>query len=119
MNSRPKITTLTYGIVKNHKDGERYLYLDYEPQPGIQWPWPRDHRKPGTYPDIMAWVWQEYGLKAQSPQIARVRRKHGVFTGGGHGRPLPAGVEPAKIPPEKEAAIETALRHFGMLPDEN
>jgi len=32
------------------------------------------------------------------------------------GRPAPKG---AKIPLEKEAAIEAAFRHFGMIPDKN
>ena len=58
---------------------------------------------------------QEYGLKVTSRHVTQVKRKHGIVTQGGQSRPLPEGVEPPKVPPEIEAAIEASLRHFRML----
>ena len=104
----------TFGIGKSEKDGSRYIYFDYEPAPGIQWSPPR--RPTGTHDDIMAWVFREYGLKVWSPQIADVRRRYGIVTAGGQGRPRPEGLEPVEVPVEKETAIVAAFRYFGLLP---
>ena len=83
--------------------------MDYEPSGAIR------HRHPANYHEISAWVMQEYGLKVTSKQVTQTKRKHGIITQGGQSRPLPEGVEPPKVPPEIEAAIEAALRHFRML----
>lgn len=87
----------------------RYVYLDYEPVSGIRF------RYPANYRTIKAWVLQEYGLKVSSQYVTQVKRKHGIITQGGASRPLPEGVEPVEVPPEIEAAVEAALRHFLLL----
>ena len=87
----------------------RYVYLDYEPLPGIQF------RYPANYRTIKAWVLQEYGLKVSSPYVTQVKRKHGIVTQGGQSRPLAEGVGPVAVAPEIEAAIEAVLRHFLLL----
>lgn len=89
----------------------RYVYLDYEPVSGIRF------RYPANYRTIKAWVLQEYGLKVSSQYVTQVKRKHGIVTQGGQSRPLPEGVEPVEVPPEIEAAVEAALRHFLLLPE--
>ena len=97
-----------FEIGKSSKDGRRYIYLDYEPSPdtqGIQF------HQPATYAEIKAWVLREYGLVVISRYIAQVKRNHGIFTNSRFGT-VPENV---KIPPVKEAAIEAALRHFGMI----
>lgn len=85
------------------------MYVDYEPPSDIPL------RYSANYREISAWVLQEYGLKVASRHVTQVKRKHGVITQGGQSRPLPEDVEPPKVPPEIEAAIEAALRHFWML----
>ena len=100
----------THGIGKNKKDGRRYIYLDYEPWPdarGIPF------RRPATYPEIRAWVLREHGLTVNDKHIAQVKRKHGLLTQGSRRKPLP---EAMNVSPEKETAIEAALRHFGVIP---
>lgn len=97
-----------FAIGKSSKDGRRYIYLDYEPLPdtqGIQF------RQPATYTEIKTWVLREYGLVVISRYIAQVKRKHGIFTSSRFGT-VPENI---KIPPEKETAIEAALRHFHMI----
>ena len=83
--------------------------MDYEPSPDAV-PY-----HPATYREIRAWVLQEYGWKVPSRYVTQVKRKHGIVTQGGQSRPLPEGKEPPCVPPEMEAAIEAALRHFHML----
>ena len=68
-----------------------------------------------TYQEIREWVLREYGLKVFSSQVTHVKRKHGIVMRGDISRPLPEGVKPPDISPEKEAAIEAALRHFKMI----
>ena len=58
---------------------------------------------------------QEYGLKATFRQIAHVKRKHPDAIRRNHSLPLPEGMDPPKIRPEIENAIETALKHFKMI----
>ena len=107
----------TYGLGKNKKDGSRYIYFDYEPQPGIQWAQSIQPLEYATYRTINAWVRQEYGLNVSSQQIAQVRRENGIVTARGTSRPRTEGLKPVEVPPEKEAAIEAAFRHFGMIPE--
>lgn len=108
----PVFDTPVLVIAKSSKDGRTYIYLDYEPWPDI-----RDirFRRPVTHRDIREWVLQEYSLVVISRYITQVKRQHGIFTSNKLGT-VPKSV---KIPPEKEAAIEAAFRHFGMIPDEN
>jgi len=102
----------TYGLGKDKENGKRYFYLDYEPRPGIRWAIPD---KPTTHEEIREWVSLEYGLVITSRDITQFKRNHGVAT-----RNLSCPMrENIKVPPEKEAAIEAAFRHFGMMPDEN
>lgn len=68
-----------------------------------------------TYEEIKAYVKEQTGLAVSALYIAQVKRKLGFEMGENHN---PSHAENQKIPhcpPEKEAAIADALRHFGML----
>ena len=65
-----------------------------------------------TYPEIKEYVLQNYGLKVSSLYIAQTKRECGLEVGNAakpDGRPQP------QMPPEKEAAIMAALKHFQMI----
>ena len=110
----PSMADTIFSIGKKTEDGKLYVYLDYEP-------WPDAHgiryRKPATYLEISEWVSREYGLAVTGHHIAQVKRKHGIVIRRNQSEP--ARQEDTRIPPDREAAIEAALRHFGMIPDEN
>lgn len=100
-------TVLTIG--RESEKNRSYVFLDYEPPQDIL------VYHDAAYQEIREWVLREYGLKVFSGQVSRVKRKHGIAIRGSAGRPLPEGAEPPEVPPEKEAAIEAALRHFKMI----
>jgi len=52
-------------------------------------------------------VLREHGLTVNDKHIAEAKRKHDILTQGSQRKPLPKDLN---IPPEKEAAIEAALR---------
>ena len=67
-----------------------------------------------TYAEIKQYVLVKYGLKVSQLYIAQVKRKHGLIERINHN----VGEGKNKVPqvtPEKEAAIEDALRHFKMI----
>ena len=67
-----------------------------------------------TYEEIKKYVLDKYDLKVSQLYIAQVKRKHGIIErinyniGKGKNR-VP------QVTPEKESAIEDALRHFKMI----
>lgn len=87
----------------------RHVYLDYEPSPDTKIP----HNP--TYPEIKAWVMENHGLKVSSLYISQVKRKHGLPVGESYNKPKTEGAKVPQCPPEKEAAIEAALRHYGLI----
>ena len=97
------------GIGTHGRRGLKFVYVDYEP------PIDMPVRRFATNREIDAWVRQEYGLKPTPRQIAHVKRKHPGAMLRNHSKPLPEGTKPVEVPPELEAAIEAALRHFGMI----
>ena len=71
-------------------------------------------RRHASYREIRAWILQEHSLGVSPYQVAYVKRKNGIVAPKRRNAPP----EPAKaqsVPPEKEAAIEAALKHFGMI----
>lgn len=87
----------------------RHVYLDYEPSPDTKIP----HNP--TYPEIKAWVMENHGLKVSSLYISQVKRKHGLPVSESYNKPKSEGAKVPQCPPEKEAAIEAALRHYGLI----
>lgn len=67
-----------------------------------------------TYAEIKQYVLDNTGVKVSQLYIAQVKRKHGIIerinynVGDGKSK-IP------QVPPEKEKAIEDALRHFKMI----
>ena len=108
VNSVPGTGLLVSGIGKNPEDGRSYIYIDYEPSPdgGIR------YKYRAKIPEIKKWISREYGLSVLDWQIAQVKRNHGLRTKSRFGT-VP---EDRDVPPDKEAAIEAALRRFLLLP---
>ena len=67
-----------------------------------------------TYAEIKKYILDKFGLKVSQLYIAQVKRKHGLIERINYN----IGEGKNKVPqvtPEKEAAIEDALRHFKMI----
>ncbi len=69
----------------------------------------------GTYKQIQEYVLEHTGLKVSALYIAQVKAKHGIIERENYNKPKTEGNRVPKCPPEKEKAIEDALRHFGMI----
>lgn len=68
-----------------------------------------------TYTQLTEHIRKTYRFVAQTCWIAYVKEKHGLTRAIAPNRHSASSrVKPC--PPEKEAAIERALSHFGMLP---
>ncbi|MDD7466033.1 MAG: TRAM domain-containing protein [Actinomycetaceae bacterium] len=69
-----------------------------------------------TYSEIKAYILEKYGLKVSSLYIAQIKDKCGFEKRDNYN--IGEGKSKELIcPPEKEAAIMDAFRHFGMLRD--
>ncbi len=70
----------------------------------------------GTYQNIKDYIWEKYGLKVHTLYIAQIKDKCGLDKEHyGNGRARSEDAKVPKCPPEKEAAIMDAFRHFGMI----
>ena len=70
-----------------------------------------------TYEEIKTYVLEHTGLKVSHLYIAQVRAKHGIIERDCYNKPKTEGNHIPQCPPEKEKAIEEALRHFQMITD--
>ncbi len=68
-----------------------------------------------TYEEIKAYVLEHTGLKVSCLYIAQVKAKHGIIERDCYNKAKTEGNRVPKCPPEKERAIEEALRHFQMI----
>ncbi len=68
-----------------------------------------------TYEEIKAYVLEHTGLKVSCLYIAQVKAKHGIIERECYNKAKAEGTPVPKCPPEKEKAIEEALRHFQMI----
>ncbi|MDO4483880.1 MAG: 23S rRNA (uracil(1939)-C(5))-methyltransferase RlmD [Clostridia bacterium] len=68
-----------------------------------------------TYEEIKAYVKQHSGLNVSALYIAQVKRKHGIIERECYNKPKKDNGKTPVCPPEKEAAIEAALRYFGLI----
>ena len=71
-----------------------------------------------SYQEIKAYVLEHTGLKVSCLYIAQVKAKHGIIERDCYNKPKTEGGKVPKCPPEKEKAIEDALRHFQMIKKE-
>ena len=68
-----------------------------------------------TYDEIKAYVLEKHGLKVSSLYISQVKRKCGLDVGQNYKLSKKEDAKVPQCPPEKEAAIMDALKHFQML----
>ena len=68
-----------------------------------------------TYDEIKAYVLEKYGLKVSSLYISQVKRKCGLDVGQNYNLSKKEDAKVLQCPPEKEAAIIEALKHFQMI----
>ena len=68
-----------------------------------------------TYDEIKAYVLEKYGLKVSSLYIAQVKRKCGLDVGQNYNLSKKEDAKVPQCPPDKEAAIMEALKHFHMV----
>ena len=74
-----------------------------------------DSEKKATYQEIKDYVLEHSGLKVSSLYIAQVKQKCGIIERENYNKPKSENVKQPQCPPEKEKAIEEALKHFGMV----
>ena len=67
------------------------------------------------YEEIKAYVWDKHHLKVSSLYISQVKRKCGLEVGQNYNLSKSENPKVPKCPPEKEAVIMGALKHFQMI----
>ena len=72
-------------------------------------------QKGATYEQIKEYVLEKHGLKVSSLYISQVKRKCGLDVGQNYNLSKKEDAKVPQCPPEKEAAIMEALKHFQML----
>ncbi len=72
-------------------------------------------QKDATYGQIKERVLEQTGLKVSSLYIAQVKQKHGIIERENYNKPKSENARQPQCPPEKEQAIEEALKYFGMI----
>jgi hypothetical protein len=70
--------------------------------------------RPVTYREIRAYVYSRHRFSPRTGWIAHVKELNGLKLRPTHNRGSLARVD--SCPPERRAAIEEALQHFGLLP---
>ena len=68
-----------------------------------------------THDEIKAYVLEKHGLKVSSLYISQVKRKCGLDVGQNYNLSKKEDAKVPQCPPEKEAAIMDALKHFQMI----
>ena len=71
-----------------------------------------------SLPDIsrcMNTVLEKHGLKVSSLYISQVKRKYGLDVGQNYNLSKKEDAKVPQCPPDKEAAIMDALKHFQMI----
>ena len=94
---------------RKFEKSREHVYLDYEPSAEIDLP------GGATYSEIKQWIQAEYDLNVSSLYVAQVKQKHGIVERECYNKPKSENAKQPKCPPEKEAAIEAALKHFKMI----
>jgi len=71
--------------------------------------------KKATYEEIKEYVLEQTDLKVSNLYIAQVKQKCGIIERENYNKPKSEESKQPQCPPEKEAAIVDALKHFGMF----
>ena len=69
-----------------------------------------------TYAELKQWIEEKYHIKVSSLYIAQVKGKHGLDKRENYNKSSKPNARVPQCPPDKEKAIEAALRHFRMIP---
>ena len=72
-------------------------------------------QKGATYGEIKAYVKEHTGLTVSSLYIAQVKQKCGIIERENYNKPKSENAKQPQCPPEKEAAIREALKHYYMI----
>ena len=72
-------------------------------------------QKGATYEQIKEYVLEKHGLKGSSLYISQVKRKCGLDVGQNYNLSKKEDAKVPQCPPEKEAAIMEAIKHFQMI----
>jgi len=70
--------------------------------------------KKATYEEIKEYVLEHTGFKVSNLYIAQVKQKCGIIERENYNKSKSEESKQPQCPPEKEAAIVDALKHFGM-----
>lgn len=68
-----------------------------------------------TYDEIKDYVFEGFGLKVSSLNIAQVKTKCGIIERENYNKPKSENVKQPQCTKDKEEAIMNALRHFKMI----
>lgn len=68
-----------------------------------------------TYQELKDYIANNFGLKVSALYISQVKRKYGLEVGENYNLAKNQNARIPHCPPEKEAAIVEALKHFKML----
>lgn len=68
-----------------------------------------------TYDEIKAYAWDKHHLKVSSLHISQIKHKCRLEVGQNYNLSKFENPKVPKCPPEKEAAIMDALKHFQMI----
>ena len=68
-----------------------------------------------TYEEIKEYVLEKFGLKVSQLYIAQIKRKCGIIERVNYNKSKKEDARVPQCPPEKEAAIMDALKHFQMI----
>ena len=68
-----------------------------------------------TYPKIKAYVKEKHGLNVSSLYIAQIKNRCGLDKRLNYNLSKSEDAKVPQCPPEKEAAIMDAFRHFGLI----
>ena len=68
-----------------------------------------------AYEEIKEYVLAKYGLQVSRLYISQVKRKCGLDVGQNYNLSKKEDAKVPQCPPEKEAAIMEALKHFQMI----
>ena len=71
--------------------------------------------KKASYEEIKEYVLEKFGMKFSHLYTAQVKRKCGIIERKNYNKPKSEDSKQPQCPPEKEAAIIEALKHFRMI----
>lgn len=71
-------------------------------------------QKGASYEQFKAYVLEKFGLKASNLYISQIKRKYGIEVGKKYSFSKNEQAKVPQCPLEKEDAIWTAIKHFGM-----